>query len=261
MDKLIAEIKKKKELQSISSEVVSEQLQKFLQQHPRLKLDNPRSAEYKQAVKEVRAKLRRSYGLFRQEEVSYDNQKKAEDLLTSHSSTRERLSFYHQFYQQLFKITGVPKTILDLGCGINPLSYDFMHLNGVEYYAYDINEREIKLLNEYFLLNEGKGLFGKAYVMDVSKVNEIKRLPPADLTFLFKITDILDQGKGHKKTEEVLLAVPSKWIVISFPTLTMSGKPMNAPRRKWMEWLCQRLGYEFSILEFSNEIFYVVRKQ
>ncbi|MBI4983336.1 hypothetical protein HZC32_01720 [Candidatus Woesearchaeota archaeon] len=78
---------------------------------------------------------------------------------------------------------------------------------------------------------------------------------------MFKITDILDEGKGHKKTEDLLKAVPARFVAISFPTLTMSGKPMTAPRRSWMEWLCRRLEYSYKILVLSNEIIYVIKKR
>lgn len=256
MDKLIEEIKRKKELNGISDNIVLEQVEKYLSQNKKINLENKRSADYKKTIKEVRAKLRRSYGLFRVESKE-TNSKDIDSVLTAHSSTKERSYFYPELYQKIFDITGKPKIILDLGCGVNPLSYSFMNLKKVEYHAYDINEKEITLINEYF---KREHIQGEASVMDVSKVEEVKKLPSADLAFLFKITDILDRGKGHKKTEEVLVAVPTKFVVISFPTLTMSGKPMNAPRRKWMEWLCQRLGYPYEVLEFSNEIFYVVKK-
>ena len=93
-------------------------------------------------------------------------------------------------------------------------------------------------------------------MLDILK---IKKLPQADIAFLFKMTDVLDRGKGHKKTEEVLKRIPAKFVVISFPTITMSGKKMNFPRRKWVELLCDRLDYTFRVLEFSNELFYVIK--
>ena len=89
---------------------------------------------------------------------------------------------------------------------------------------------------------------------------KLEKIPPADLCFLFKMTEVLDQGKGHIATEAVLKAIPAKHIVVSFSTRTMSGKAMTAPRRRWMEWLCQRLHYQYTILEFGNEILYVVKK-
>ena len=44
------------------------------------------------------------------------------DILTLHSSTRERLPILDRFYRAVFEITGQPASILDLGCGLNPLA-------------------------------------------------------------------------------------------------------------------------------------------
>ena len=261
IEKLIPKIKQKKELAGISDETVAEVLAKLFKREPKLLKElsikiNEKSAVYTQTVKLARAELRRSFGLFRAEKVE-EEVKDVEKVLSSHSSTKERRLFYAELYPQLFSITGKPAVILDLGCGVNPFSVEFMGLKRLKYYAYDISEKEVELLNRFF---EWKHLEGKAEVLDVSKVELVRKLPAADVCFMFKITDILDRGKGHKKTEEVMKAVPSKWLVISFPTLTMSGKRMTAPRRRWMEWLCRRLEYEYQVLEFENEIFYVVRK-
>ena len=35
---------------------------------------------------------------------------------------------------------------------------------------------------------------------------------------------------------------------------------MNHPRRKWIELMSERLKYQISVLEFENEIFYVLKK-
>ncbi|MEK6809621.1 MAG: hypothetical protein AABY40_03030, partial [Nanoarchaeota archaeon] len=138
-------------------------------------------------------------------------------------------------------------------------SFSHMKLKECIYYAYDINEEEINSINTFFQLlhKENPSFTGKAMVADILAVP----LPKADLCFLFKMTDVLDQGKGHKKTEELLKKIPAKYVVVSFATKTMSGKAMTAPRRSWMEWLCKRLGYDFEILEFENELFYVVKKR
>ncbi|MBI4980425.1 hypothetical protein HZC30_02605 [Candidatus Woesearchaeota archaeon] len=264
--KLIPKVKQKKELAGISDGTVTEVLVKLFKREPKLLKElsimiNEKSAAYTQVIKLARAELRRSYGLFRVEKVE-EEIKDVHKVLSSHSSTKERASFYSELYPRLFSITGKPTIVIDLGCGVNPFSVELMELQRLKYYAYDISEKEVKLLNRFFSVKqtENKNFVGKAEVMDVSKVELVKKLPSADICFMFKLTDILDRGKGHKKTEEVLKAVPSKWLVISFPTLTMSGKPMTAPRRRWMEWLCKRLGYKYQILEFENELFYVVRK-
>jgi hypothetical protein len=267
LNDLIKEIKRKKELSELDDKFVKEELNRFFKREAKifkkLKEDlNPKSKEYKKVVKEVRAKLRRSYGLFRVEKESKNlkeliKTKDYQKILETHSSTKERLSFYNQLYKNIFRITEIPKTILDLGAGINPLSFSHMELKKVNYYAYDLSKEEVKILNQFF---KDKKINGKAGILDLLNTKKVKKLPKADLAFLFKMTDVLDKGKGHKTSEEVITAIPAKFIIVSFPTLTMSGKPMNHPRRGWIELMCKRLGYKLNILEFSNEIFYVLEK-
>ncbi|MEK6845208.1 MAG: hypothetical protein AABY26_00495 [Nanoarchaeota archaeon] len=273
ISELIRAIKKKKELSALPSEFVQKQLELFWKQQPKTlqvlqQNFNPKSQAYSFTLKSVRAQLRRKVGLFHAEEKKVlplpakITSESLQNLLEAHSSTRERLPFYFHLYSQLWKLTKKPKIILDLGCGINPLSLMFMGIEETQYYAYDINEKEVSLLNHFFSQWEKNHslIQGNAAVLDFTDLNALRKLPAADVCFLFKVTDILDQGKGHKKTEDVLQAIPARFVVISFPTLTMSGRKMTAPRRNWMEWLCRRLGYEYKILEFENEIFYVVRK-
>ncbi len=252
--KLIADIKQKKELRSIDSEFVKENLLRYLQQYPSFDF-NPKSALYKKIIKEIRARLRRSYGLFRQEKIDWSSD--PESILKQHSSTKERFSFYPELYSRVWKITGKPKVILDLACGVNPFSVQFMGLKDVHYYASDLNEEEIKQINLFF---KKQNILGEASVLNLLNFSALGKLPSADVAFLFKIVDILDERKGHKNSEAVIKALPAKYVVVSFSTLTMSGKKMNAPRRRWMEWMCKRLGYEYHILEFENELFYVISK-
>ena len=276
LDQLIQEIKKKKELQSIDDHFVEEQLRQYLQQEPRLLKSlqenfNPKSKAYTAVIKHLRSQLRRVYGLFRDDAKERKalvqkllvTPKMRRDtllwqILSTHSSTQERLPFYQKIYAAIFSITGRPKSILDLGSGINPFSFSYMNLPACAYYAYDINKEEINFLNQYFQLlhRENPSFTGKAVVADIMKVS----LSQADLCLLFKMTDVLDKGKGHKKTEELLIKIPAKYVVISFATKTMSGKVMTAPRRSWVEWLCKRFGYEYKVVEFPNEIMYVIKK-
>ena len=272
MLRLIHDIKKKKELRELSDSFVKNELHHYFKQNPKLERSlnnqinvNPKSADYKKIVKEVRGRLRRVYGLFRDDKRA-DLLKQlllgkvsAEEILKTHSSTKERIPFYRQLYHDLFKITGKPISIIDLGSGINPFSIPYMNLKELNYRAYDLGEEEIKNLNAYFkyLKKQNPFFTGKAVVLDIL---ELKNILSADIAFLFKMTDVLDRRKGHKKTEEVITATPARFVVVSFPTVTMSGKKMNFPRRRWIELLCERLNYKYALLEFSNELFYVIEK-
>lgn len=279
---LIAEITQKRELREINQEFVKQQLAYYLRQNPKTvhflsgKFSS-RSAQYKAIIKEIRAQLRKVYGLFRIEEEAQERKELVaalgkttlsrqkellQKILSTHSSTRERIPLYEQLYSRIFQITGIPTAIIDLGCGINPFSIPFMNVQRLTYHAFDLSEDEINLLQQFFvwLHHHTPSFIGKAEVLDLKHWITLAHAEKADVCFLFKMTDVLDLGKGHKVTEKVLKNIPARFVVVSFPTRTMSGKTMNVPRRNWMEWLCKRLGYAFTILEFKNEIFYVIRK-
>ena len=275
MEDIIIEIKKKKEFSGLEDKFINKELDLLLKRNPNLKyfLNQPRSEKYKRIIKAVRAELRRNYGLFRvgkenkrdklvEEFKSRQNVEIVKKILSTHASTKERLDKYAGIYHQIFKITGKPKAILDLGCGINPLSVIFMKSTRLTYYAYDINQKDIELLNLFFNIfkSPNKEIDGKAEILDFKNQNNLERLPKSDLAFLFKITDIVDKGKGHKNSEILISRTPAKYVVVSFPTITMSGKKMNFPRRKWIGLMCERLGYEVNSFQTDNEIFYVIRK-
>jgi len=276
---LIETIKRKKELREVSDGFVQDQVfQYFLKSPKRISiLRNPRSTDYKRIVKDVRAILRRVYGLFRVEQGAAERRELVEKiatlslaeqvvyiprLLATHSSTKERLAQYEELYQKIWKITGKPTKIIDLGCGINPFSISLMDLSKLDYYAYDISEEEIRLLQLFFKTQHrlNPSFSGVAEILDVLHFATLEKLRKVDVCFLFKMTDVLDRGKGHKVTEEVLQRVPARFVVVSFATRTMSGKKMTAPRRRWMEWLCQRLGWKYTLVEILNELFYVIEK-
>jgi hypothetical protein len=277
IDQLITDIKQKKELQEISDDFVKQYLLKHFRKEQKVeeqlsKKFNKKSALYKQIIKSVRADLRRVYGLFRVDEGKKKRQELIKELLKAknreetiikiletHSSTKERLTIYAQLYQKILKLTKNPKKIIDLGCGINPFSLHFIKNKNVTYHAYDISKEEISVINSYFqiLKKENENFKGEAKVLDALQYTKLKT---ADVCFLFKMTDVLDRGKGHKTSEEVISGLPVKYVVVSFATKTMSGKKMNYPRRGWIELMCKRLGYKFQLLEYDNELFYIIDK-
>jgi len=287
---LILAIQKRKGLNDINKDFVRDTLFEHLKREPKaVKYLNsgkvsPRAENYKQIMKAVRAKLRRSHTLFWEKSILPERKKLiaklpktktyqqfqelAKEILKTHSSTKERQEFYPVLHEKIFKITGKPQTVLDLGAGINPLSLIYLpqfskvNKKALEYYAYDINEDEITLLNKFFRKTQKffSNFEGKAEVFDLLHWNKISHMPKVDLCLMFKVTDVLDQGRGHKVTETVIAEIPAKYIVVSFPTVTMSGKRMNHPRRKWFELMCKRLTYEFHHFSTENELFYVVKK-
>ncbi|MEI6849641.1 MAG: hypothetical protein WCK29_01255, partial [archaeon] len=175
-----------------------------------------------------------------------------EELLETHNSTKERLADYPIIKDLILKLN--PKSILDLGCGLNPLAL-LDTIKNMEYYASDINENDLELINKYFRLNNIKG---KAFVYDLRTIGS-EKLPCADLCIIFKVLDIIEK-KGHRLAEKILSSVDSKQFLVSFATRKLSNKPMNRPKRGWFEYLLKRLNYSFEILELGNEVIYIIKK-
>ena len=265
---LIGKIKEKKEFSGIEDRFVRAEIIKYFQQNPKamaaVSEGRIRSEDYKQTVKHVRAVLRRIYGIFltksTEDREKYLESKDYEKILETHLSTKERLHIYPVIYEQIFAVTGEPKVILDLGCGMNPLSYPFMKINA-EYYASELNEADYDFLDKCF---KKMGIKGKAIPLDlVEAANNPEMLdvfPEADICFMFKILDEIERKKGRKTSEALIKAVNAKWLVISFSMKTLRGGPMRKPYRRWLEQMLTRLGFEFEIIKESNELFYIVKK-
>jgi len=251
---IIYEIKKKKELAGISDSAIENALSDYLEKQ-KISLEKLTRREIKIIVKEVRANLRNIVGKFQRKfrKRSYLlSSQNFQELLLSHSSTAERIDFYNEL-RKIIKNTGA-KTILDLGCGLNPLA---LASSETFYCASDINEQELKIVSDFF---RQKNFKGETFVCDLKKMD--KTLPKSDLCLLFKVLDVVDPaGKNRGKiTKKILLEIPCKKFLVSFSTKKLSGKKMNFPRRLWFERILKKLKVNFSTFESTNEFFYFIEK-
>ena len=251
MDRVVAKIKEKKELSDIPDSLVGETLETYLRKN-HLVIPQ-KEKELKIIIKEVRSHLRRYVGQYQSSASLSKKQRllhegKISELLKTHASTRERASFYPKLKELIKKMN--PKSILDLGCGINPIA---VASPGMEYYAYEIKKDDLVLVAEFFKMSRIKG---KTFFKDIRKESEF---PKADLTLMFKILDIMEKDK-YNFTKSLLEKINSKHIIVSFSTRTLSGKPMNAPRRLWFEKLLEELKYKFTSISSNNEIFYLITR-
>jgi hypothetical protein len=261
ISRLVWKIKEKKELRGINDELIKKEILEFLRKNPKLaEVSGERSANFRRIVKNVRLELHKSYGIFqtkgKKEIYDYLAQLDIKKILSLNLSTRERIGIYPELYKKIFEITGKPDSIMDLGCGFNPFSFSFMKLDSAKYHAFDINEEDIKLLNDYFKLI---GMKGEAEIFNIKSGN-FEMLPSVDACFLFKVLESIE-SKGHKLSEKLIKALKCRWIIASFSLKTISGRKMIYPQRQWFEVMLSRIGLEYKILRFENEIFYVIKKK
>lgn len=140
------------------------------------------------------------------------------EVMSAHVSTRERQPLLENFYQRIFAVTGKPAVMLDLACGLNPLSFPWMGLPAsTRYYAYDIHRPRIDLLNHYFRLEELEPL---ALMQDI--LVHIPE-PVADVALLLKEPQRLEQRQrgGNARLWDGLKA---RFLVISLPTQSLRGR-------------------------------------
>jgi len=246
MKSLIKKIKQKKELSGLADSVVKETLQSYLKKH-NISLTKTTHYTKKILVKEIRAQLRKLTGRF-QKGIKNKENLPYKELLKTHSSTAERIDFYPKLKRRISKIN--PKTILDLGCGLNPIA---LASKKTKYYASDIKEDELKIIKKFF---KEKNIKGKTFIQDLR--NPPKKFPKADICLILKVFDILEENKKKRiiLTQKILKALDCKTILVSFPTKKLSGKKMNNPKRIWFENIL--INKKFKTFASDNEIFYLI---
>jgi 16S rRNA (guanine(1405)-N(7))-methyltransferase len=273
VEQILNDIQKNKKYSSISRDLIKKEIKKYFQISPKSisLLEKTQSKKYKEIIKKIRNRLHLVYGSFQTKskakmegllrEIDGINDYKTHDKILSLSvSSKERLKDYEKIYSSIFKITTRPKKIIDLGCGLNPISYPYMHINNLVYYAYDIDQKDIAFLDNYFnIIGRYTKIKGKAFVADLKDLDIVKELPRADICFMFKLVDVLER-RGHKLSEELIKSLKCKHIVVSFPTKTVSGRNMRHPYRGWIEKMLDRIGYKFERIVFDNEVFYIISK-
>lgn len=250
---LIKKIKDKPELRGIDDSVIKDSLEKNLKVY-NITLENLSSADARVLIKIIRSDLRTLAGRFRKSIKSRAgllDSSNINELLMTHTSTSERMEFYPKLNDLLRELK--IKSILDLGCGLNPIA---LAKSEIKYYASDINKEELSLIEIFFKKNK---ISGKVFICDLRKDDSFS-LPKADICLLFKVLDIIEK-KSHKLAENIILKSPCKYLLISFATKKLSGKPMNFPERRWLELLINRLGYSYKTFSSNNEIFYLVDKK
>ena len=175
--------------------------------------------------------------------------------LEGHLSTRERLPIMEDFYREIFEVTGIPKRLLDIACGLNPMAFPWMGLpKSIEYFAYDIHEPRIDFLNHYFRL---QGLAPLARLQDIAIT------PPqetADVALFLKEMPRFERnysGSGRG----LLVDLPVRYLVISFPTVsTHGGRSLVNRYRQFFAELVADQTWPVEELMFEGEMVFIADK-
>ena len=197
--------------------------------------------------------LRVAYGDGREEAI----RSACRRMLSLHTSTRERLPDLDRFYRDIFALTGVPRAILDLACGLNPLALPWMGLrDGAEYHAYDIDGDRIALLNDYLDI---VGVQTRAHLQDVICDPPVER---ADLALLLKSAACLERQR-RGSTLALLDALAVNWVVVSFPVRSLGRREKGMPEHYAHELGEMLSGRPWPVtrLDFPTELVFIADKR
>ena len=178
---------------------------------------------------------------------------KLEELLSCHASTRERLPLFAMdaLYERIFDTTGVPETLLDLACGINPV-YFLGKYPGMKVTGADISGQSVNIIAR---------CGGEALHSDLLCPGAI---PPGhfDAALLFKILPLLERQRNGAATD-VLNTVNARYIVASFPTRTLGGRNVGM-EENYSAWMEAHLPEDRAIaarFTTENELFYILEEK
>jgi 16S rRNA (guanine(1405)-N(7))-methyltransferase len=176
------------------------------------------------------------------------------EVLACHASTRERLAFVEELYPALFAVTGVPSSLGDLACGLNPFALPWMGLpSETRYVACDIDQR---------LVNAANALFAHTGTQGMTEWRDLLASLPAwdvDVALLLKTAPCLEQQESGA-TLSLLRRLRARHVVLSFPAQSLGGRGKGM-RRTYAETasrLADALGAEMHRLDFPTEVFCVL---
>jgi 16S rRNA (guanine(1405)-N(7))-methyltransferase len=260
LEQIVATVTSSKKYRTVCADTVRRIAEREMANH----------SNQKGAIKATKRRLHQVYGafeqavdydaLYRRMEVAYgtgsEHRIKAacRQLLDVHSSTRERLPILDRFYPAIFETTGRPGSILDLGCGLNPVSLPWMGLSaGSRYIALDIDRERIRFLNRFLCLAE---------LDPLARCQDILVQPPddaADVALLLKMSPSLERLEPGA-TLDLIEQLRAPYVVVSFAVKSLGGREKGMVehyQEQFLGWLHRR-HWSAEKLVFESELVFVV---
>lgn len=216
-------------------------------------------------IKLTRELLRRVFTAFMGRKIMNPKNKDARWFLLRHVSTRERFDFYLDVCKRIFKSFKEKEiSVIDLGAGINGLSYEFFPKGKkINYIGIEAVKQLVEVVNYFFEKNKIKAKMINESLFELEKIKKvIKKQKRPRVCFLLKTVDSLEMLKRNytKKLLEEVVPLCDKFVV-SFATRSLFKKHLFKVRR---DWAINYIKDNFEILddfEFGNEKYIILRKK
>ena len=194
----------------------------------------PRRRNLQEATKAARSKLHQIAGAFIEEQPPYakwlaelEAAREAGQsalmeaclrIMKHHSSARERVPSLVDFYTTVFDGIGPIDSILDVACGLNPLSIPWMPITQkTRYFAVDIYSDLTTFLGDFLHFVQQPGAASEHNIID--SVPDIE----VDVAFVLKTIPCLEQVDPNVG-RRLLEALRARVMLVSFPARSLGGR-------------------------------------
>jgi 16S rRNA (guanine(1405)-N(7))-methyltransferase len=127
----------------------------------------------------------------------HEREAAAEAIARAHISTRERLATLDAFSDELFSLVGEPRTVLDVGCGFQPLVFPFdKRGRTVELYvAVDKDRMAIAAIEAYAKARGDGRLLARWWELASGwePIQQASGVDRFDLALLFKLVPVIER--------------------------------------------------------------------
>jgi len=224
----------------------------------------------KEAVRATRGKLHQVAAAYQEKPLDYPGwQKRLEaiapedeasiktfcrEMMAWHASTRERLADLETIFKVSLESLGPIHSVLDVGCGLNPLAIPWMPLaRDAIYYGCDIYQDMAAFLNHFFLFNRRKG------GIEICDLTHGLPEQEVQLALLLKVIPCLEQ---IDKTigKRLIDGLKAENLLVSFPIRSLGGhsKGMEQFYENHFQEMLVGSDWKARQFTFSNEIVFLL---
>lgn len=263
LDALVQKVRSAEKYNVISHEVVRSVLLKEIS----------KDRDPKELVKSTRNKLHQVGSAYQEKPIPYRQlieelhllpprltdplvQQFLQKAMAAHSSTRERLPILPRFFSETLREIAPLHSILDLACGLNPLSLPWMPLSpGFQYTCCDIYEDMTAFLNAFF---DHFKIDGRAQICDLTQNVPVGN---ANLALVLKTIPCLEQI-DREAGLRILTGLQTPNILVSFPARSLGGrsKGMLQNYERHFNELVAGQNWKVTRFEFPGELAFLIQK-
>ena len=175
--------------------------------------------------------------------------------MSTHASTQERLAGIDEHVALLAQVVRPTDRVLDLACGMGPLSWAFTDARPASLHCVDIGVEIIEFLGKALPMLD---VNATAAVGDLGAPTE---LPDADLAILLKALPCLAHTLSVNEMT-LLKGIPAKRFLVSWPTRSLSNKAKDMEdtyRARTLD-IAERLGWTVEEHMTPGELCFVLER-